>query len=233
MAINISKIKVYRIIPIANLEYDLNNGLFSKLNAPDNPNRAIIGNSEIISERDNRIVKCFPETVVNDYVPFYFSIRTPMLYNIITGHGVPKKRQKDIIYLCTTIGELATDDYQWCFTDGNAAKVITKFYKELKEIKQLDRRSIKTQDFRLDNADGDKDRIRKKHAEFLVKDHVSPDKIQAIVVLNETTKKRVKEIVEGCNLDIYIQAQIINFTSNEISRRQPIRRKYRSVSKYS
>ncbi len=63
------------------------NGLYSKNSAPEDPGRVIIGNKEIIGERDTRIVKCYPETVVNDYVPFYFSVRTPMLFNIITGQG--------------------------------------------------------------------------------------------------------------------------------------------------
>jgi hypothetical protein len=199
-------ISLFRIIPIGNLKYDLNNGFFSKLNAPDEPDRDILGNPEIISERDNRTVKCFPKTVVNNYVPFYFSVRTPMLYNIITGHGVPAKQQQDIIYLSTSINELATDDAQWCFTDGSAAKIITRFYKEVKDLKQLDWKSIRTKDFRLDNSDGDTDRIRKKHAEFLIMNHVKPDKIRSIIVLNKTARKRVKEILKNCSLkpDIHI-----------------------------
>lgn len=204
MPINVKDIKLYRIIPIDNLEYDLNNGLYSKLNAPDNPDRTIIGNSEIISERDRRIVKCYPETVVNNYVPFYFSFRTPMLYNVITGHGVPKRSQKDIIYICTSLTVLANDENQWCFTDGNAAKTITKFYNELSKLNKLDWRSINTTDFRIDNADGDEDRIRKKHAEFLVKDYVSSENIQSIVVFNQTSKKEAKAIMEKSNREIDI-----------------------------
>jgi hypothetical protein len=73
MPVEISDLKVFRIIPIENLESDLRNGFYAKNSAPKNPKRLNIGNTEIIDERDNRIVKCFPDTVVNDYVPFYFS----------------------------------------------------------------------------------------------------------------------------------------------------------------
>lgn len=83
----VSDLWLYRMIPIDNLKDDLKHGLFAKRYAPSNTNRMTIGNSEIIEERDSRVVKCYPDTVVNDYVPFYFSVRTPMLYNIITGHG--------------------------------------------------------------------------------------------------------------------------------------------------
>jgi hypothetical protein len=165
---NISELWVYRIIPLGNLRDDLTMGLFAKSSAPSKSNRIVIANAEIINERDKRTVTCFPDTVVNDYVPFYFSVRTPMLYNLITGHGFPRVPQENIIYLCCRYEDLATEGFQWCFTNGNAAKAITRYYTEHSHLRFLDWRSIETEDFRHDNADGDEDRIRKKHAEFLV-----------------------------------------------------------------
>ncbi|WKN46226.1 type II toxin-antitoxin system toxin DNA ADP-ribosyl transferase DarT [Tunicatimonas pelagia] len=203
---DISKQWVYRIIPINNLEKDITNGLFSKNSAPIDENRVVIGNSEIINERDNRTVRCFPETVVNDYVPFYFSVRTPMLYNIITGYGVPTKPQEDIIYLCCKLQDLANGNFQWCFTDGNAAKIITKFYDAIDQLDELDWKSINTEDFRTDNSDGNEDRIRQKHSEFLILNHVPASKIKAVVVLNSNAEKRVKAILDTCqvSLNVYI-----------------------------
>ena len=178
---------VFRIIPIENLPYDLEHGLFSKNSAPNNPGRSVIGNEEIINERDRKTVKCFIDTVVNDFVPFYFSVRTPMLFNIITGKGVPQRNQEDIVYICVSLKQLMCERFQWCFTDGNAAKTITSFYSKTDDLTNIDWTSIQTTDFRNDNADGDVDRIRKKHAEFLVKGHVPPELIEAIAVLNEKT----------------------------------------------
>lgn len=200
---------VYRIIPIENLAFDLEFGLFSKNNAPKNPVRSIIGNTEIINERDNRSVKCYPGTVVNDYVPFYFSVRTPMLFNIATGMGVPERKQEDIVYLCILLNNIMCDGYQWCFTDGNAAKTITSFFNKIADLKKIDWRSIQSTDFRNDNADGDVDRIRKKHAEFLVKDFVPGNLIEEIVVFNEKTKISVEKIVKNLNLEKEIKV-IVN-----------------------
>ena len=202
MPIDIDKIWVFRIIPIQNLEYILRDGFHCKNAGRKDKGFVTIGSKEIITQRDTRIVKCYPETVVNDYVPFYFSVRTPMLYNIVTGHGVPASPQKDIIYICCKLSELATDDFQWCFTDGNAAKRSSKFSSNIKQLEHLDWRSIKTTDFRDENADGDEDRIRKKHAEFLVKDHVPVGYITHIAVLNNTTKKQVEAILESFDLSI-------------------------------
>lgn len=205
MPIDIEKIWVFRIIPIQNLEYILRDGLHCKSAGKKDKGFVTIGSKEIITERDNRIVKCYPDTVVNDYVPFYFSVRTPMLYNIITGHGVPPSPQNDIIYLCCKLSELATENFQWCFTDGNAAKKISKFSKDINDIEHLDWHSITTTDFRDENADGDEDRVRKKHSEFLVKDHVPVYNIKAIAVLNQTVKEQVEAILENFDLTIDVK----------------------------
>jgi len=206
MPIDIDKIWVFRIVPIQNLECILRDGLHCKNAGKKDKGYVTIGSKEIITQRDTRIVKCFPETVVNDYVPFYFSVRTPMLFNIKTGVGVPAFPQKDIIYLCCKLNELATEDFQWCYTNGNAAKAISKFFKKLNDIEnKIDWRSVKTTDFRDENADGDEDRIRKKHAEFLVKGHVPVNYIKGIAVINQSMKEKVEAILEDFDLNIDVK----------------------------
>jgi len=204
MAIDINALYVYRIIPIQNLEDDLLNGLICKNKAPVNAKRTVIGNTEIINERDNREVACFPGTFVNDYVSFYFSVRTPMLFNIKTGKGVPKRPQSEIVYLCFKLTDLATDKFHWCFTNGNAAKRITKYYNDLDDLDQIDWRSIRSTDFAANNADGDEDRLRKKHSEFLVKGKVPIKKLSHIAVLNAAVKKQVETILANNELDIKV-----------------------------
>lgn len=195
------------MIDIDNLEVDLTNGLYSKINAPVDPNRKTIGNAEIISERDKRKVSCYSGSVVNNYVPFYFSVRTPMLYNICSGYGVKQIHQSKIVYLCIPLLDVASDDLEWCFTDGNAAKVITSYYNSLDDINSLDWNSIKTTDFKHDNADGDEDRIRKKHSEFLVRDFVPSDRIKGIGVFNQNAENSVKTILQriGSNVQVKIK----------------------------
>ncbi len=207
MALDVENIGLYRIISIQNLEKDLKKGLFAKSKAPVDASRVVIGNKEIISSRDQRPVKCYPDTMVNDYVPFYFAVRTPMLYNIYTGMGVPKKPQNEIVYLCYRLMDLATDEFQWCFTNANAAERITKFYTDLNDLEQVDWHSINTTDFRTNNSDGDEDRIRKKHAEFLIKDHVPKHKISEIAVINTTVKIEVETIVSKCKLAIEVKVK--------------------------
>lgn len=197
---NIDQILVFRFIHVENLEHDLTNGLFAKnFSKNHDPTRKLIANEEIIQRRDQAIVKCYPDTVVSDYVPFYFSVRTPMLYNIKTGWGVPKQKQEAIVYLVCQLSELATADFQWCFTNGNATSAITRFYNNLEYLPSIDWRSIKSEDFRDNNSDGDFDRKRKKHAEFLVKGHVPASLIKALFVYNETAKEHVDNLCKKIN----------------------------------
>ena len=81
----------------------------------------------------------------------------------------------------------------------------TKFSNNIKDLEKLDWRSIESKDFRDENADGDEDRVRKKHAEFLVKDYVSVEYIKGIAVLNETVKEEVEETIKNLKLSIEVK----------------------------
>jgi len=207
MPINLDKLWVFRIIHIDNLKHDLSHGLYCKSANKATEGYTSIGSKDVIGRRDTKIVKCYPDHFVNDYVPFYFSKRTPMLYNIITGHGIKTFPQRDIIYLCCKFKKLASDKFNWCYTNGNAAVAITKFFSNFDGIdNDIDWHSIETTDFRDENADGDEDRIRKKHAEFLVRKHVPAKYIEKIIVLDNNTKIKVEKILReiDSNIDILV-----------------------------
>jgi hypothetical protein len=74
----------------------------------------------------------------------------------------------------------------------------------MNELDQIDWRSIKSTDFAANNADGDEDRVRKKHAEFLVKGKVPVNKLSNIAVYNNTAKTEVETILSRNNLKIKV-----------------------------
>jgi len=106
--------------------------------------------------------------------------------------------------LCCKLRDLANENFQWCFTDGNATVSITKFFDDLDDIHKLDWHSIFSEDFRIDNADRDNDRIRKKQAEFLVRNYVPSDKIKSLVVLDNYAQDQVQRILDEVNMSIPI-----------------------------
>lgn len=58
------------------------------------------------------------------------------------------------------------------------------------------------------NTDDDWDRMRRKQAEFLVKDHVPVTCIQSIAVFDEQRKTQVEEIVQRSGLHIPVKTDI-------------------------
>src|SRR5271155_1215193 len=176
---------VFRMVHYQNLPHILGHGLYCRRSRHAGGDYVKIGSDEIINRRDTVAVKCYPDSVVNDYVPFYFGVRTPMLYKIITGYGVPKQPEEDIVYLCCRFLELTGSEMKWCFTDGNAANGITEFFTAVDDHALLDWKSIHATEWDDNNTDSDHDRMRKKHAEFLVKGHVPVKFIRRIVVQTE------------------------------------------------
>jgi len=136
------KLWVFRMVHYQNVPHILENGMHCRSASYQNPGYISIGSTEVISRRDMVRVKCNPDCVVNDYVPFYFGVRTPMLYRIHTGYGVPRQSQADIVYLCCKFDALVTSGLEWCFTDGNAASGITKFFTREDDYVTLDWTSI-------------------------------------------------------------------------------------------
>lgn len=208
---DISNLWVYRMIHYQNLEYILQHGIYYRGSKNFPQNYVNIGNAEIISRRDTIPIACYPDTMVNDYVPFYFAIRTPMLLNIHTGYGGAKKRpQHEIIYLCCNIEQITQSDLQWCFTDGNASNKISVLYNDIAKLADLDWHSIEALDFSGNNANNDLDRKRKKQAEFLVYNHLPVNFIQNIVVHDQKRHDYVAKLVAQYNRNIKVHINPLN-----------------------
>ena len=60
---------------------------------------------------------------------------------------------------------------------------------------QLDWKSIHSTDWSDNNPDNDIDRMRKKHSEFLVKDHVPAEYIKGIIVYTEARRDFVQNLL--------------------------------------
>ena len=196
---------IYRMTQIDNVPFIVQNGLWSKLSPVQDPNFMPIGNPDIIDKRTNKTVVVIPPGgVLGEYVPFYFSGHSPMLFNIATGYGVMKVPQKDIVFLVCDALEIVNAGIPYCFTDGNATKAISKFYNTLSGLHELDWPCIRATYWK--NTEDDYDRVRKKMSEFLVKEHVPDELIRGIIVKNPEAEQRVTamlgESLIGCKIKV-------------------------------
>lgn len=194
--LDLNKIWLYRIVHIDNLAYLLEHGMHQKDHPNSDKNYINIGDNKLISQRNDYPVPIDPPNgLLGEYVPFYFGPLSPMLYNIHTGYrGITKRPQEQIIYICCSIADIVDNCEAWCFTDGHAKNKITFFYNEISNLNQVDI-ELAYQRY-WSNSEDDFDRMRKKQAEFLVKQHVPPTCISNIVVNNSEVKKKVDILVK-------------------------------------
>jgi hypothetical protein len=197
-------VKAFRIVHIDNVEYLLRHGMFTKYHAQADPDYINIGDSSLIANRNDYPVGINPPGgTLGDYVPFYFGPLSPMLLRIKDGHGVTRRPQSDIVYIICRVDRIIEYCTEWCFTDGHAKTAITEFYNNLEMLDEVDWNIVGERYWR--NTEDDFDRIRRKQAEFLVKNHVSVICISSIVVLNQEKANLVQEIIERLGLNIPVR----------------------------
>lgn len=83
--LNPDKALIFRITHLNNVPWVLDNGLHCRSSDILDPNFVIIGNLELIEKRQCRVVDVGPGGTLSDYIPFYFTPFSPMMYNIKTG----------------------------------------------------------------------------------------------------------------------------------------------------
>jgi hypothetical protein len=132
--------------------------------------------------------------VVADYVPFYFSNRSPMLYAIFTK-SVPcfQGNERDVVYLMSHVERIVKRNGKWCFTDGHAAEGVTQFADDIAQLSIVDREIVESWSWKDTLADPD--RKRKKQAEFLVHDRFPWSWVEWIGVMDDEMRVRVLEML--------------------------------------
>jgi hypothetical protein len=143
-------------------------------------------------------VKCYPETLVGEYVPFYFCPRSIMLYLIyMANHAELTYRggQGPIVHLEADLLEaVAWADAQprpWAFSLSNAGAHYTEFRKSLDHLGDVDWDSVANTDFRSsDVKEG-------KQAEFLMYESFPWELVRGIGAYSETVVQQVAGILSG------------------------------------
>jgi hypothetical protein len=202
--INQNKKFCYRITHIGNLPLILEQGIVTKHHPNANNAYINIGNPEIIDVRSTTPVKIEGYGFIGDYVPFYFTPKSIMLYNIITGYWHPKvpRRNRDEILVIRCLIENLAQLPQWFFTDGQGNDIASSHYKDLTDIDKIDWHCIQHSDF--SKNDGDYDRPRRYQAEFLVQNVVPLSAIESLNVYNQAAATAVQAILKENNINLAV-----------------------------
>jgi hypothetical protein len=142
--------------------------------------------------------------MLGEFIPFYFGPLAPMLLNIKTGYrGIVKRPQSEIVYICCRLSSFLSSDFEWCFTDGHAKSVITKFFNSVDDLDKVDWKIVSERYW--NNNEDDFDRMRRKQAEFMVKNHIPVGNIGGIIVYNQDKQEFVQNILDKLQLAIPVK----------------------------
>lgn len=201
-----NRIVLYRITHYQNLKFILDNGLQSPNSQIQDPNYVNIGKIDIIGKRGAKPVRLDPSPgTIHEYVPFYFCPRSPMLGSIKVGNSDFSGSQDEIIYVVTDFERIRQHNCEFVFTDGQALIAFSKFFDDESDFDKLDWEAIKSTQWGRNQSDNDK--MRRKMAEFLVKDYVPIEAVIGIGVMNQQMEQTVTQIVTqaGANIPVKIK----------------------------
>lgn len=186
----LNKRKLFRMLHIENIPHVLQYGVTHTLSPNANKNYVPIGDSSLISNRNQFALPNGKK--LGDYIPFYFGVRMPMLYVIQNGFNMVKAVSlEQIVYCVTSVQTIIDQGLSFIFTNGHAVDGLTEFFDQ-KDIGNLDhiidQKAIMAKYWKDDQ---DLDLKRRKEAEFLVEPDLPPNTINGWVVYDNHAKSKL------------------------------------------
>lgn len=202
-----NKITLYRMVHWKNVEHILQHGMCCRGHELEDPNYINIGMQSLIEDRHNYAIPIEGTGNLGEYVPFYFSGHSPMLYLIKNGHsGVTKRSQDDIVFLVCNFETIKQNSLPYIFTDRNAKIAVANFYQNEQDLDKLDWDSIRAHKWASDETNLSRRDL--KQAEFLIRKHVPVNCIHALVLKTNNRQAYFEEMIR--NLDLTITVHVDN-----------------------
>ncbi len=200
---DLSKIYLFRMTHIQNIPHILQHGNTHISSPRANPDFLPIGDGSLITSRSKFLLE--NGRYLEEYIPFYFAARTPMLYVIQNGYNlVAPMAPEDIVYLISSVQKIIELNLDFIFTDGHALDSFSTQYSQadIENIDNiLDKKAIKARYWKDEN---DLDLKRRKEAEFLVLGDIAPSANLGYIVYNQAAKEKILNFGVG-ETKIYIK----------------------------
>jgi hypothetical protein len=190
--LNPDKALIFRIVHVDNLPWLLRHGLPCRNSALLHPRYHPIGNPDLIERRQHRVVPLAPGGTLGDYVPFYFTPWSPMLYNIKTGYGgIERQKNDDIAIVVASLPRLDELGLDYVVSDRHAYLRMANFFRDRARLIELPWDDWCKHHFKRDREDPD--RFERYQAEALVHGAVPTEALLGIVVYTESLKEQVQQ----------------------------------------
>ena len=195
------KALIFRIVHRDSVPAALRDGMHCRNSRIANENFVQIGNPELIERRRSRVVDCPPGGTLSDYVPFYFTPFSPMMYNIKTGfQGITKRPNDEILMFVSSLHKLHSEGVKFLFSDRQAYLKLARFTDDLGNLDWLDWVSLQARNFRRD----DLDRFERYQAEALVYRHMPMSAMLGVVCHSDSVRQHMQKQLSACGLNLRV-----------------------------
>jgi hypothetical protein len=202
--LNPERALIFRIVHVANVPWILDHGLHCKNSPEQDPNFVNIGSTDLIAKRALRQVPVPPGGVLSDYVPFYFTPFSIMMFNIKTGWGgITRRENRDIVIFVSSIHRLREQRLPFVFTNQHAYPVDTEFYDRTEDLAKIDWSLLQSRNFKTSDADPGK-QVRYQ-AETLVHRHVPLEALIGLGCHDGQVQERLQSMVDARRLALTIR----------------------------
>jgi hypothetical protein len=194
---------IFRITHVENVAWMMRHGMDCRSSSDFDPNFVPIGSPDLIEKRKTRVVPIPPGGTLSDYVPFYFTPWSIMLYNIKTGYnGVPQLANREVVIVISSLNKLSEMGHKFVFTNSHAYGVEAEFFGDLMDLDKIDWALLRSKDFRNNPEDpGKKGRYQ---AEALVYRHVPVEALLGIACYDADMQARLTNETEDVQTPIRV-----------------------------
>lgn len=198
--LNPTKALIFRIVHLDNIPWLIENGLHAR-NGKKCPAYRNIGNEDLIDKRSKRQVEVGPKGTLSDYVPFYFTPYSIMLYNIYTGYGgIKKVPNEDIVILVASLRQIDKQGLKYVFTNQHAYPVMAEYFTDLARLDRIDWPLLQSRNFKHDPDDpGKKERYQ---AEALVWKHVPIETLSGICCYSNRVEGKIRAELQQRKIEL-------------------------------
>ena len=188
---------LFRITHVANLPWLLRHGLHAAQGTGADPGFVAIGNPDLIDKRTRRAVPLPPGGMLSEYVPFYFTPKSPMLLNVKTGHkGITKRSNDDIAVLISSCQSMTTRGVTMLYTDRHAYTMMARWTAAADDLSTwIDWDILQRHDFA--RSDDDPDKMERYQAEALAYRHVPPAALLGIGCASDCARSAIEPVVQA------------------------------------
>lgn len=198
------KALIFRIVHRDNLAWVLGHGLYCRNAEVCNPAFVNIGNPDLIDRRTRREVVIEPGGTLSDYVPFYFTPHSPMLYNIHTGYGgITQRGNEEILIFVSSLHRLHELGHRFVFTNRHAYLQTAEFFNALARLDRVDWQLLNSRNFKRDPDDPDK--FARYEAEALVHRRLPLDALLGVACYNNRIKEWIDRLLAEHKIDLAVK----------------------------